>query len=155
MFSDSLSIEPTYTFGEGDGSEVLVAFAGESVAVYIGGERVYESDDLPTSRLMRILSEKTDGNLAAFASREAVRDRRTGETLYNEELPADPNDIVFSDELEVITLQDAEDLREKLQHSRNKYVIVQIRAGIIDEEMVRDYASDEIGRKIIEIQDRA
>lgn len=154
-YSDGLPISPTHTFGYDhnglEGAEVLVAFSGEAKAMYIDGEKVYDYDDLPLSRVMRILSEKTDGNLAAFAEREAAYNKRNGERLYNEELPEDPSDIVFSEELETVNIQDAEDLREKLQPTSSRYVVVNIRAGIVDEEMVREYASDDFARKIIDV----
>lgn len=61
----------------------------------------------------------------------------------------------LSNEVEVVTIQDAEDLRENLQHSQKNYVIVRIHAGIVDEQMVKKYASDEIEQKILRVQDRA
>jgi len=150
---DQLSISPYYDLG--DGAEVLLARAGESRAVYIDGEMVFSHDEMSTGILMDEIGEHTDGNLAGYREAEALYNRRTGQGLYNEPLPEDPTDIIFSDEVEVITVQDAEDLRESLQHSRKDYVIIRILAGIIDEQMVREYASDEIEQKIVRVQDRA
>lgn len=164
---DQLSIEPWNVFGveldnrifaasttddiPDEGAEILVAYSGENKAVYIDGEKVLEYDDLPREYLMKQIAENTDGNLAAYGEAEAMYDRRNGERLYNKQLPEDPSDIVFSDEVETVNIQDAQDLREKLQSTTSDYVVVNIRAGIVDEEMVREYASDEFARKIIDV----
>lgn len=151
---DQLPINPTYDLGEG--VEILLATAGESRALYIDGEMIFSYDQMSTGILMDEIAEYTDGNIGGYREVEALYDSRFKTSLYNETLPEDPSDIIFSPEVEIITVSDAEDLREiKLQRSSKNYVIVRIRAGIIDEQMVKDYASDEIEQKIVRIQDRA
>lgn len=152
---DQLSINPTYDLGEG--VEILLATAGESRALYIDGEMIFSYDQMSTGILMDEIAEYTDGNIGGYREVEALYDSRFKTSLYNETLPEDPSDIIFSPEVEIITVSDAEDLREKLQLQRSSknYVIVRIRAGIIDEQMVKDYASESILDKIIDIQDRA
>lgn len=165
---DQLSIDPDEVFGvdfdnrifadpttediPNEGVEVLVAFSEENKAVYIDGEKVHESDHLALSRMMYILSDKTDGHFAAFAEKEAVYNRTNGEGLYSMPFPEDPADIVFGEELDMVYIYDAQDLREKLQSSSSDYVIVVVRSEAIDEEMVREYASDDFARKIFEIR---
>lgn len=149
---DQLSISPYYDLG--DGAEVLLAHAGQSRAIYIDGEMVFSYDEMNTGILMDVVAEHTNGNLGGYREAKALYNGN-GTSLYNDPLPENPTDIIFSDEVEIVTLQDAEDLRENLQYSTKNHVVVRIRAGIIDEQMVQEYASDSFFRKIIEIQNCA
>lgn len=136
------------------GSDVFVGRSGEMKAVWIDGEKVFKYDDLFRDRLMELIGECADGNVATYGEGEPVVDKRDM-SYIGSSMPDNLDHIIFSDEIEVVTIQDAEDLRENLQTSHKDYVIIQIRAGIVDEEMVRDYASDEMSRKIFDIQDHA
>ena len=136
------------------GSDVFITRSGDMKAVWVDGEKVFEYDDLFRDKLMELIGECADGNVATYGEGEALVDKRDM-SYIGSSMPDSLDDIIFSDDVEVITIQDAEDLRENLQTSRKDYVIIQIRAGIVDEEMVRDYASDEMGRNIFDIQDRS
>lgn len=129
-----------------DGAEVLVVHAEESKALYIDGEQVYNYDDLPTSRIMAFINDHTDGNLAAFGTQEAVYDKRTGESLYNKDLPEDPSDIVFGHQISTIRIRTADDL-QKLDSdtARNaEYLQVRVTGDGISEDLIRNFVGEDV-----------
>jgi len=151
MFED-LPFEPTFTF-EGSGIEVLHVHAEESHAIYIDGKKVASPKSAHKEAVFRAISESSDGNLSAYGSSAAVFHRETEESLYNEELPDDPSDIIYSEEIGLVSIRNSDDLKNRLQttSSHHNYVMVEVWNDSFDEDFVRDFMSEKFEQFVIDV----
>lgn len=136
--------QPTETvidFDNDDGSDVLVVRNGEAKAIWIDGEKVYEYDDLYRGRLMRILDENTDGKISSYEEKEAVIDLTKGDggAYVNWNLPEDLDNIVFSEDVDIVYVRTSDDLEalENYESEDTDYLIVRNYADSFSEDLIR------------------
>ena len=143
-------------FDNDDGADVLVVMNEESNAVWIDGEKVYEYDDLYRSSLMSVLADETGGKIASYEEKEAViaLTKGDGGAYINWELPQSLDDIVFADQVTIISISSSADLPdlENFDQGENEYLIIQNRTDALEDDFLRKNVPESV--EIFDIQNR-